>query len=1185
MSPRFTDQQAKAINTRDVSIALAAGAGCGKTFVLTHRFLSYLDPTGEPDPLSRIVAITFTERAAREMRHRIREACREALQQCDEQHVDYWLRILRGLETARITTIHSFCSGFLRRHAVDAGLDPQFGLIEPAFAEPLLVRQINETLHQKLEERDEDALALIREYGLERTSQHIQQMVYQRFQIETHQFELQDVPQAAESWIQYYKEIFQPALIKELMESNALKRVHEVLSNNVCGAPKMEERRKIIVSILDQFTEWPNPLAPLQEIRENLNLKGARANHWEEDSTQEELKLLFKSVKDDIDKILEFDSILEDDIEPIIELGQQLFRLGQHASWAYAEYKREQGLLDFDDLLLLTRNLLRDLKSLRIRAADGIEYLMVDEFQDTDPVQTDVVRFLCEQQLLTGKLFLVGDVKQSIYRFRRADPQVFLSLRQEVPEKGRLPLSTNFRSQPEILRFVNVLFFDEVEENYEALQPFSPIQLTPTPTIEFLWADENSWEKKANASVRRRIEAETIAHRIQQMLQDETPRIRTRDPETNESILRRTEPGDIVILFRAMSNVGLYEEALRNLDLDYYLVGGRAFYAQQEVFDFINICQVLDDPTDEISLAGVLRSPFFGLDDDTIFSLKYQPKSSGEEHSLLQAITTEPPAHLPPEQQQQIRQAARVLTELRSQKDQWTLVKLFRYLLEETGYDASLLHEFMGARKVANLRKLIDMARQFDRSGLYTLSDFVVRLKTSLREESKEELATTHPETSDVVRLMTVHQSKGLEFPVVIVSDCAWEPSPQHSAVAFHPHLGPLVSPPTKQGESKKSLGQQINHQEEKWADKEEYKRLFYVATTRAADILMLSAAFESGKSLSSPWMQLLERKFDLQTGLLKGDPLLGQIAKPGLNRDEIPHVKVWREKPEIRRDQSTQTTRRIPLSEFEKLVADAEPISLPELLTPIDPSLGGQQVFSVSLIEQVVEQLFQHETELPKPDRSETSLSSIKTVPTTTVDQATTLGDIVHAVTERLQLDQDIDLTQEINRACEQLHVPVKEEVRQRAKTCLNAFVSSNLMEEWRTAREIHRELDFLLKWPPGKTGETTKKGEEPILISGQIDCLFQTENGGWRMWDYKTGIRSDKAYLLHHYRLQLTLYAAAVEQLLGTVPERMELIHLGQQMTPIEYMLYPETVTDLYQQVSQAIDYLRSGQPLPTG
>ncbi|MCA9039046.1 MAG: UvrD-helicase domain-containing protein [Planctomycetaceae bacterium] len=1174
MSLQFTEQQDRAINTKDVSVALAAGAGCGKTFVLTHRFLSYLDPSGEPDPLSRIVAITFTERAAREMRHRIREACRTALEQCDEQHVDYWLRILRGLETARITTIHSFCSGFLRRHAVDAGLDPQFGLLEPAFAEPLLIRQVNETLHDQLEQRNPDALALVREYGLEKTSQYIQKMVYQRFQIETHQFELNEVGDTANIWVAYYKEHFRPQFIQGLLEDDSLQQIHSLLSANVCKAPKMEQRRQAIISVLENFKEWLDPLVPLQELRDNMTLAGAQKRHWEDESIQEELKTLFKAAKEAINPIVEFESLLENDHEPLIELGQQLFRLGQQASQSYTEYKREQGLLDFDDLLLITRNLLRDSESLRARAAEGIDYLMVDEFQDTDPVQTDVVRYLCEQQLLTGKLFLVGDVKQSIYRFRRADPEVFLNLRSEVPTEGQLPLSTNFRSQPEILRFVNVLFHDEVEENYEPLRPFSSEQLTPTPAIEFLWADERAFDDNARAPERRKVEADFIAHRIRNLLQDETPRVRTRDPETGETRLRRTEPGDIVVLFRAMSNVALYEDALRKLDVDYYLVGGRAFYAQQEVYDFINVCQVLDDPTDEISLAGVLRSPFFGLDDDTIFTLKYEPHGSTEERSLHAALTEPPPTHLPSEQQQQLKHANRMLTELREKKDRWPLVKLFQYLLDHTGYDASLLHEFMGPRKIANLRKLIEMARQFDRSGLYTLADFVVRLKTSLREESQEELATTHPETSDVVRLMTVHQSKGLEFPVVIVADCSWTPRGGGEPVAFHPQLGPLITPPEKQGEKPTSLGQEIYKQEEKWADAEEYKRIFYVATTRAADMLILSASFDSTESRALPWMQLLERKFNLQTGLLVGDALLGQIAQPGLNPDEIPHIHVWKEKPPVKSEPAEKTARLLPLSEFEQTIAVAEPIPLPEILLPLDPDFRGQQVFSVSLIEQVVAQLFEREFPQPEWERSGEVID-----PTATIDQATTLGDIVHAVIERLPREGDIDLDQEINRTCEQLRVPVKEEVRQRARTCLYAFLASELREEWRTADELHRELDFLLEWP--LHSENVSSADQ-ILISGQIDCLFQTAAGKWRLWDFKTGIHTDKAYLLHHYRLQLTLYAAAIEQLLGEVPERMELIHLGQQMTPVEYVLYPETVTELYQQIDQAVQFLKTDAPI---
>ena len=1171
MSINFTDQQARAINTKDVSVALAAGAGCGKTFVLTHRFLSYLDPRGETDPLSRIVAITFTERAAREMRHRIREACRTALEECDEQYVDYWLRILRGLETARITTIHSFCSGFLRRHAVDAGLDPQFGLIEPAFAEPLLVRQVNDTLHEQLEQRNPDALSLVREYGLEQASRNIQLMVYERFNIESRPYELPSVEAMSAHWIDYYRNQFRPKLVTDLFESSPLDRIYTTLRENECTAPKMKERREAILSLLETYEQWHDPVQAIRELLANMDLRGCRQNHWPDESVQEELKILFAAAKAKIKPILECEELLEQDLTSIVTLSQQLFRLSQQASAAYADYKQAQGLLDFDDLLLLTRNLLRDSEQLRALASEGIEYLMVDEFQDTDPVQTDVVRYLCEQQLLTGKLFLVGDVKQSIYRFRRADPEVFLSLRGEVPKAGQLPLSTNFRSQPEILRFVNVLFHDEVEENYEPLKPYSSEQMTPPPTVEFLFAGEQDFGDSRRAPDRRRVEADYIAHRIRHLLEDETPRIRERDPETGKHILRRTQPGDIVVLFRAMSNIALYEDALRQLDIDYYLVGGRAFYAQQEVFDFINVCRVLDDPTDEIALAGVLRSPFFGIDDDTIFTMKYQPSGMGEERTLLSTLSDELPGHLPAEQQQQVRHANAVLSKLRQQKDRWPLVRLFQYLLDQTGYDASLLHEFMGARKVANLRKLIDMARQFDRSGLYTLSDFVVRLKTSLREESQEELATTHPETSNVVRLMTIHQSKGLEFPVVIVADCSWEPRAPDQRVAFHPELGPLAPPPKKQGEADKSLARAMFLQEEKWADAEEYKRLFYVATTRAADMLVLSAAIDLRKKMISPWIQLLERKFNLQTGLLAGDPLLGQMAKPGMNPDEIPHVHVWREKPSIAEKPTEKRERLLSLADFEQAVATAEPAVLPEILLPIEPRFDGQQVYSVSLIEQIVSELYDQDHPAPEPDRSSADI----VVATGTVEQATTLGDIVHAVIERLRLEEDVDLGNEINRACEQLRVAVKDDVRQRARTALQSFISSDLLDELRGASELYRELDFLLEWPLGRDEHDRN---QPVLISGQIDCLFRTSAGRWRLWDFKTGIRSDKAHLLHHYRLQLTLYAAAVEQLLGEVPERLELIHLGQRMTPVEYVLHAETVTELYRQIDGALEFLKS-------
>ena len=326
----------------------------------------------------------------------------------------------------------------------------------------------------------------------------------------------------------------------------------------------------------------------------------------------------------------------------------------QAAAHDFKAAKEAAGQLDFDDLLIRTRDLLRQSEAVRKEATRSISALLVDEFQDTDPVQAEIVRTLVGS-LDAGKLFVVGDAKQSIYRFRGAEPRVFDSTREMLPQTGQLPLTRNFRSQPEILNFVNAIFHPVLKEKYEPLIPHHD-QVSPTPCIEFLFAvpgaDE---EERDSAENRRRREAEWMAGRISQLLNDPTPRIPERDSENAETTLRRVQAGDIAILFRALSSVAIYEDVFRRRGIEYYLVGGRAFFAQQEVYDVVNLCTFLNDPDDEISLVGVLRSPFFSLSDDTLFAMCAQ-RGVGET-PLRHAIDSPPPAGIGEAQQERVRHA------------------------------------------------------------------------------------------------------------------------------------------------------------------------------------------------------------------------------------------------------------------------------------------------------------------------------------------------------------------------------------------------------------------------------------------------------------------------------------------------------------------------------------------------
>lgn len=1163
----LTLQQAAAISMREYSVGLSAGAGCGKTFVLTRRFLSHLEPGPHQTELSKLVAITFTDRAASEMRGRIREECHRRLQICPSDEVPHWLDIVRDLETARISTIHGFCASLLRTHAVEAAVDPGFTSLDQNASNAVLRHAVNESLLTQLEQGDEDAKAFVLQHGLERARTILERFVTLRFRVDFEHWSQVTVEECLDNWTAQANEELREALT-ELRRTPEARDALRLMTEYCPSDHKwLGPRRTILLDALPEDASTENPAAMLQAIAKNATLSYATSPKiWPSPEIHQRVRETLKALKDLAGAGASIKFGDEDDLQQAATCGLLALRVARYAVAGYERQKQQAGALDFDDLLLRARNLLRDSPRVRRSAAAGISLLMVDEFQDTDPIQAEIVEALCGDRLINGNLFLVGDKKQSIYRFRRADPAVFTDLRNKLHKDAQLPLSMNFRSQPAILDFVNALFADELGDDYEALIPHVE-QLSPSPSVEFLWATPAEGEDgpvKTAKDERRRIEADWIARRLHQLLHDGVPRIRTKNPETGQAELRPVEPGDICILLRAMPDVRYYEQALREYGLAYYLVGGRAFYAQQEVYDIANLCQFLGDPDDNVSLLGILRSPFFGLRDDTLFAMV---QNSG---TLSAALAAAPPENIDEKQQEQVRNASRVLAELRREKDRMPLHHLLSLALERTGYDAALLAEFMGRRKLANLRKLVEMARQHERTGLLTMADFVQRLQQAVAEEEQEELAATHPETSDVIRIMTIHKSKGLEFPVVVVADMDRGAESRLDTVEFDSQLGPLVSVPAKFGRKFEHLGKNLFKAEESRQDDAERKRLLYVALTRAADHLILSANLEAIDKLSSPWMKIVAKYFDLETGKPSLDEETGAAIIPADYLLAVPEVAVCTSQPALPNIKKESLTGLLPLNQLDDDLAQAEAMTLPDSLRRFAPNSSERRQFSVSELEQIDAQLHSRPTamldEVRRPDDDE---------PPMTADAATILGTLVHAALEQVNFQDFGDVAALVEECSLTLADGATEEIRQRAAEMIRGFEQSPLGRELSTARRVFRELEF--QWRCSSEGDTPLR-----YIAGFIDCLYESSDGTWTIVDYKTGRTThhgDEAAQLAAYELQLGTYALAARQLLGRLPDRVELVLLADDCRRLSLEVTEDRLTAIQQRLRAAMAVMING------
>ncbi len=879
----LTPQQKIAVELRGTSIHLSSGAGCGKTHVLTERYLSHLKNDGAE--VGQIVAITFTERAARQMRERIRNAFIAERERSSPEFQPRWDTHLENLEYAPISTIHAFCGNLLRQYATEVDLDPQFDILNEVLSLNVRWATIREELQSlllNLDEAGHSLRELTKLVGWYRVQTTLLRLISQY---------------DPDTWSRFLSQ--DEATYRTAMESAKRKILGEYITYLRSGDATLGRHLGVMLTTRYKDDSLPDKiediLLRLDRLPQESNLAQAIADLLEQTKGPGALKPFVVDSDDyqPLSKALQnFRSTLKNRLDAFLEdepnngqdfhVAQHFIRVATELTLAYRRRKREKSLVDFDDLLILARRLVADNPSVQRTLADKYSFVLLDELQDTDPTQMELIELLCGAGLKFGKLFAVGDAKQSIYRFRGADVRLFDKLRSDLPVEGRLDLSRNFRSQRGILDFVNALC-------KPAFPGYVPLEahhahFAKESAVEFLWTfpaeidtsdfdDEEGAKKESVDDVRRR-EARFLANWISELIESRQKRVW----DSRKKAFRAAEAKDITILFRSMSNVAIYEEALRENGIDYYLIGGRAFFAQQEIQDILNVLRVIENASDAIALAGVLRSPMGGLNDESLLLLSF---GKGDLWDCLQGDSL---PDLPLEQTEAIHRIRKWLGEWRAIKDRVGIAELLQKIIDDTGYDAALQFEFLGDRKLANLWKLIDLARTFDESGLFSLADFIERLAELVARQPKEEQAATLPENADVVKLMTIHQSKGLEFSVVVLADFNGKSggNPEGNA-RWHENFGCVVNPPSDEDPPPYSgISWKLASVADQIADWQEELRVLYVACTRAEDILVLSGGFTKSSDATDPhaflariapgsWTMQLGGRFNLRTGEFLG--------------------------------------------------------------------------------------------------------------------------------------------------------------------------------------------------------------------------------------------------------------------------------------------------------------------------
>jgi ATP-dependent helicase/nuclease subunit A len=791
---RWTDSQRAAIEHGDGLLAVVAGAGSGKTGVLTERFVHLVAERGVAP--EHILTITFTRAATAEMKTRI-------IRKLEQRGLhDARTRI----ESAYIHTVHALCHRILQENPFEAGIDPEPSVLPAPAANHLRREAFHHALASLLRhERDfetDPLIDLIADYlNLDSVRGDPLQALYalvQRVADATrHQGYTAD---DLERWRHAYPSA----------EALVLGYVPNCLHPPPAGSPR--ERGE------------PHGFGFPSRSGGNLQEGGSTLVDL---ATLDDLRALIGQLREQnpnaartLESLLAaFDPALEQRARAIacalLELTVAYLR-------EYETLKQTRGALDFDDMQIRALQLLRDSATVRRRYQRMFRYTLVDETQDIDGLQAQIIDLLSAG----GNLMVVGDAQQSIYGFRYADPRVFEGWQQRARDgSGRLvPLQANFRSHPDILAFVEKVFGHWWGARFLVLQPMRPAAPAhDEPRVQVWVMPQRDADREA------RLVASQIHHWVC------TESLTVHDPETGE--LRPAQYGDFALLFHQFTKVGAFEQAFRAVGVPYYVVGGgRGYWTQYEVRDLTNLLRALSDPEDDLALAAVLRSPLVGLSLDALMSL------------TLHAEQAELPLHLCLQAELALEDADRARLEaflawfepLCLCVGEWSVGALLARALEASQYESRLLAQGEAGRQaVANVRKLLAIALE---QPTVAPREFAAQLELTSRLEQREGNAPTYEESANVVRFYTVHAAKGLEFPVVFVVDTAYRERPREVGLEVDAENGVVALqvvrpdvPTPYEPVPLKVLREQANKRE----DAEGLRKL-YVALTRARDYLIV---------------------------------------------------------------------------------------------------------------------------------------------------------------------------------------------------------------------------------------------------------------------------------------------------------------------------------------------------------
>ena len=1183
LSMKWTKEQQNVIDFRNRNILVSAAAGSGKTAVLVERIIKRITDEENPVDIDKLLVVTFTKAAAAEMRERIGNAIEKCLETDPENENLRKQQTL--LHNAQITTIDSFCLFVVRNHFEEIGLEPNFRIADQGEIKLLEIDVLNEVFEQEYAFPQDRFLDLVDAYSDKRSNKAVKDMIAKIYS-----------QSASNPWPkEWVTSLAQPYCVNdkdELLATDLMHGIFTYVKQILMDMPEQLEALKEMALAEDGPQKYAETLTAdleafegLEEVSDYESLGvfcnqlfasmknfGRITKYTGNEAKKEAVSEGRKEIKAQIKEINEkyFAMSLEDlvaQLQRMRGIAEELIRLALLYLEAMEEKKKEKHLMDFSDiehaaLRILVDENTKELRPTALEFQKQFEEIMIDEYQDSNQVQEEIMCAISRESMGEYNMFMVGDVKQSIYRFRLARPELFMekfaTYDLEESKKQRIDLHKNFRSRSEVLDFTNDIFYKIMAADLGNVVYDEDAALycgAEYPVAEDMQAEVLLYEtdvEESNMS-KRQLEARMIADRIKSLKET----LLITDKETKE--LRKVRNSDIVILLRSLSGWGNdFVSVLEDCGIPAHVSTSTGYFSAIEVQTVLSFLKILDNPYQDIPMAAVLKSPIVGLDNEELADIALtEDTTSFAEAALLQMKEAT---------EGKLYTFAMLYNRLREKVADTPIHQLIDMVLEETGYGDFVKALPAGSQRKANLDMLVEKAIAYEKTSYKGLFHFVRYIDQLQKYEVDFGEADIIGENEDVVRLMTIHKSKGLEFPVVFVAGIGKQFNEMDSKdkMAIHPDMGlgldeVTISPRTR----RKCLIRSEIAERIRRDNLGEELRVLYVAMTRAKEKLILTGTVSSSEKLYADYTGNVHPHEPLKFGQrVKAKKYLDWVGPAVLSYPEqysfcffdaydlvLAGVKQVAEQELNQKDLMKQ----ISLAE-ESLVNEFKERFAYEY--PYAQEMNRKSKYSVSEIkhESMVEKydrmegavevpdflLEEHEAYVPEFARklhasTESDDDANEQTESFGVNRGALRGTAVHRVMECMDFSAFLDVDRDSKSAIIEF---IQKE--------LNRMVPELLTEEQLALVDVERLYGFFASDVALRMAKADERGdlfrEKPfvmdykgVLVQGIID-VFWIEDEKIVLLDYKTDRVKKAEELVTRYQTQLDLYADALRRIFST-------------------------------------------------